>query len=498
MRKLLIMSFLLISVHVFSQEWNPKTAYWIYGASFMTSHGDLRVSYLKDTLVNDRECQLLKKDMLEYGYIDKTYSYRVLGNEVTYFQDGVTYILNNNQFDTLYYFSGKINDHYKITSRLAWNESNSSFAVIADTGSVKINNAKLKWQAVDYEFNLGDNIWILRDTIIESIGSTKYYFLPWDFVNGMVDGNEGGGLKCFHDSVLGVYSGKYTTDCKFDLSLLSRDTYEPFIRDSKIWRHYTDAYLLGESGTNGFLVFNSYFNGDSIIEGTKYRKLYYKMEQPVSDAGQFAYLIREDTVNQKVYIYDSYNHKDTILYDFKLKESDRFNIYVASGLYLKSTVLKVDTIESFGKKLKRIEFDDSIIWVEGIGNITRVPIPFLGNLICVTDEDYLLYLDSKFNRCDTIFPQEPWGGIQPFKSSDVKLFPNPVAVSSVLKVESKNNEPLMIEIYNYSGSLIKQDLFRNDYPIGLLNLIRGLYVYRLTSNNQTVAMGKFLVVYPGF
>jgi hypothetical protein len=43
--------------------------------------------------------------------------------------------------------------------------------------------------------------------------------LPWDFINGMVDGNQGGSLKCFHDSLIGIYNNYNSGDCKFDISL---------------------------------------------------------------------------------------------------------------------------------------------------------------------------------------------------------------------------------------------------------------------------------------
>ncbi|HET6557630.1 MAG TPA: hypothetical protein VFG54_09975, partial [Prolixibacteraceae bacterium] len=64
---------MLVFLQGYSQSWNPKTAYWIYDAPFLEYQGDLRVSYLKDTVVNDKDCQVLKKDMILYDFISKSY-----------------------------------------------------------------------------------------------------------------------------------------------------------------------------------------------------------------------------------------------------------------------------------------------------------------------------------------------------------------------------------------------------------------------------------------
>lgn len=215
LKQILVILILFITCNGFSQSWNPKTAYWIYSAGYMSSCADIRLSYLRDTLINGQNCQILKKDVIQYDYYSKKYSYYVWDNEVTYYKSGVTYLLNNNKFDTLYWFSASKNDRYKITSKLSWRTGDSAYAIVVDTGQIEINSTKLKWLAIDYNFKRGSHNYKLRDTIIEKIGATEYYYLPWDFINGMVDGNEGGSLKCYHDNLIGAYNG----DCKFDISL---------------------------------------------------------------------------------------------------------------------------------------------------------------------------------------------------------------------------------------------------------------------------------------
>jgi hypothetical protein len=493
MKYLIYLLVLFCGLEASAQQWNPKTAYWIYGADFMASYGDLRVSFLKDTLVDGHDCQVLKKDMIEYSYYDKTYSYRLIGKEVTYYASGVTYILNDNHFDTLYYFDGKIGDRYKVTDRLKWHPTDSGYAMIADTGSVIINTQKLKWQAIDYYLKTGNRQSTLRDTILEKMGATKYYFLPWDVINGGLDANEGGQLKCFNDSYFGNYTLRNSTGCSFDLSLVVSKKYEPYINENKVWKKVQTVWLTDQSQGAHYLVNQAYFKGDTLVDNYIYHKLYNKAEQTKQEKEYLAYLIREDTASQKVYVNDFRYNKTALLYDFNLKNGEEFNSYVIGGLLHKHTVSMVDTISLYNRKLKRIVFDDPIQWIEGIGNVTGGYIPSEGELICVTDHSMLMYLNPNYHNCDTIFTQGGWDGIKTIKNNAFVLYPNPVEANSVLSVKTRNNERLSIEIYSSTGALIKEDDFVNEYPIGSLNLVKGLYLYRIFSNRKLIKADKMVV-----
>ena len=231
MKKILVFLALFVSYNGFAQNepWDPHWTKWIYGAMYMSSGSQIRLSYLKDTLLLGQNCQVLKREVIEYDYWAKTYSYKIWTNEVTYYKLGVAYIFNENKnkFDTLYYFSAKINDKYNITSKLSGGGADRGYAVVVDTGNVKIDSQKLKWLAVDYNFIRRGDSYILRDTIIERIGATECYYLPWDGINGQTDGNQGGKLMCCEDWTFGVFSnyggkGVFSNNgkgCEFDFKL---------------------------------------------------------------------------------------------------------------------------------------------------------------------------------------------------------------------------------------------------------------------------------------
>lgn len=497
MKKLFQLLILLLlslgSAEGYCQQWNPKIATWIYSVGSLESHGDLRVTYLRDTLVDGHVCQILKKDIIDRLYNLNIYSYRVLGQEVTYYKSGVTYILNNNKFDTLYYFTGNINERYKVTDIGKGGPADKAYAVIADTGSVDINTHKLKWQAVDYYFERLGNHYTIRDTILERIGATKYYFIPWDYISGMVDGNMGGPLNCYKDSTIGVYSTINSTGCTFDLSLVASKKYEPYIGENKVWKKVETRWLTDGSQGPNYLVDHAYFKGDTMVNGFQYYKMYRKLEQPTSENESLAFLMCEDTANQKVYVNDIHFNKSALLYDFKLKKGDEFNSYIIGGVYHTHTVVKADTIFLFNRKLKRIVFDDSIIWVEGIGAINGSYIPSSGELICVTNNNMLMYLNAKYHNCDTVFVQGGGSAVETVKNNDFLLYPNPIQANSMLYVNSINNERLRIEIYSNTGTLIKEDDFTNTYPIGILDLKKGLYLYRISSNRQLIKADKIVI-----
>ena len=316
----------------------------------------------------------------------------------------------------------------------------------------------------------------------------KYLFLI-----GIIFGLANGGLA--QDSNTRNYlSGSFNSaDIKSNLNLVTPQSYQPFISEGKQWKYVQEVYLTGGSGAN-YLVNLAYFKGDTIVDNLKYSKLYSKSEQPFPEKAYLAYLMREDTVNQKVYVIDIAFKKSALLYDFKLNKGDVINMYITGGFYLKETVLNVDTITAYNKKRKRIEFDDSITWIEGIGCVTRGYIPSEGELICVRKNNDLLYLNPKFSNCDTIFIQGGYDNIQTIKSNEVMVFPNPVVSTSMVKVHSNSLEPLKIEIYSYSGALVKEDYFKDEYPIGSVGLEKGLYVYRIIQNRQVIKMDKILII----
>lgn len=274
--------------------------------------------------------------------------------------------------------------------------------------------------------------------------------------------------------------------------------YEPFISETKQWRYVQTLYLTKKSTQTLYLVTLGYFNGDTLINNIKYSKFYNKNIEPnnvsLDTTIYLSYFFNEDTINKKVYVYDFHFGKTALLYDFTIKEGDFFNIYVLNDIYVKHTVIKVDTILTLSKKLKRIMFNDSTTWIESIGCIIKTEIPSAGDLICVKENNSVLYLNKNYNNCDTIFQQ---GGDKIINETNnykyISLFPNPIERTSVLKVNINQNSKSKIEIYNTIGLLIKEDYFIDNYPIGTIKIAKGLYIYRVINKDKIIGIDKIII-----
>jgi len=268
--------------------------------------------------------------------------------------------------------------------------------------------------------------------------------------------------------------------------------YYPFINESKKWRYVQTICLTGSNSCVNF-VEQGYFKGDTLIDSYKYHPFYLKQEQPSLSDAYISYYFREDTINRQVYIYDPNFNKKALLYDFSLNKGDSFNIYLLDDIYKKKMVINVDTVMTYDKKLKRIIFEDSTTWIEGIGCVTHTFIPSEGELICMKENDSVLYLNEKYENCDTIFSDVNSIESKQIKNNSLSVFPNPIEKSSVLEIEDHTDENLKIEIYDGVGLLIKVDSFREKYPIGSISLRKGIYFCRVISDNRILGVNKLIV-----
>jgi len=269
-------------------------------------------------------------------------------------------------------------------------------------------------------------------------------------------------------------------------------SYFPFINESKIWRYVQTICLTGPNSCTHY-VEAGYFKGDTLIDNYNYQAFYQKQEQPSMLAGRIAYYFREDTITRQVFIFDPTFDKKALLYDFSLNKGDSFNIYIADDIYKRKTVINVDTVFTIDKKLKRILFNDSTTWIEGIGCVTNTIIPSEGDLICMKQNDSVLYKNEKYENCDTIFNDDTSiRSIQP-SGTCVSVFPNPIEKYSVIELGEISDKNLKIEIYDCVGLLIKEDRYKDKYPIGALNLIKGIYFCRVISPNGIIGVVKIIV-----
>lgn len=216
MRKIILISFILLSIKSFGQIWCESGANWKYSySSGFGTEGYVQIHYFGDTLIDNQNAKKLSKTLFAYNHINSQNINYNLGNEYTYENNGVTFIWYENNWDTLYNFNANIGDSWRMAKQPLTNacDSNSRLTVSA-IGTKIINSISLKYLVV--EFNYGNNV---KDTIFEKIGFNGGYLFPYDQCNGYLDMNEGGLFRCYSDDNFPTYKPNYSEACDFILSL---------------------------------------------------------------------------------------------------------------------------------------------------------------------------------------------------------------------------------------------------------------------------------------
>lgn len=232
---------------------------------------------------------------------------------------------------------------------------------------------------------------------------------------------------------------------------------------------------------------NSYwvkFQGDTTINNLIYKRILRANDSFHSEWYSNGF-IREDTVAQKVYLFNSYTESDQLLYDFSLENGD--SILVRDGYYV-----KVDTIlyEPFGNSkdtVKQICFNKGCThrWIKGIGSTrgvlnglnTIMTVGAYYNLVCYYENDKLIYHNSQFDTC---FPDSTTVSISMFDDKKkIEIFPNPA--KNKITIYSQSGKISEVKIYDLTGTCLYQNLNINSNRIDLKtdNFSKGMYILKV-------------------
>lgn len=202
---------LLISINVYSQTWAPLGATWHYSEGFFDipypiMEDFVKYSVEKDTAINDIQCKKIIKnqDFACTGrpFIEYTYSQ---GDTIFFYEPDL------DTFQILYNFSCTQGEYWDIIIQTY--EIDTLKVTVDSTDFVQINNFNLKRLYVTYNaLNCG---YSYNSEIIESIGDIKqmFNFTPCWYL--ACDGAFSKGLRCFSDSVIGLYQTDESVDCEY-------------------------------------------------------------------------------------------------------------------------------------------------------------------------------------------------------------------------------------------------------------------------------------------
>jgi hypothetical protein len=215
MKSSLVLLILLISQISFGQTWCDAGATWKYSYVNLTAFGYTEIKYTGDTLISGQNASILDKRLYYYNFLSSQIGDDDLGEEYTYEDNGVIYLLFENNWDTLYNFNATVGESWSIAQEPLFSmcDSNSQVTVLA-TGTKTINSIALNYLVLDYGFPSS-----LIDTVIEKIGNIYNYLLPYDYCNAQLDAHEGGPFRCYEDDNFTLYKPHYTGECDFILEV---------------------------------------------------------------------------------------------------------------------------------------------------------------------------------------------------------------------------------------------------------------------------------------
>jgi|WetSurMetagenome_2_1015567.scaffolds.fasta_scaffold294295_1 hypothetical protein len=271
----------------------------------------------------------------------------------------------------------------------------------------------------------------------------------------------------------------------FSISI-NAQTYFPFATENKIWSEVTDSW-----GS----VWTTYYKlqGDTIINGKSYKVIYSTgdslMQYWTKDPNSF---IRVDS-NKKVYKYQPWEEK--LIYDFSLRPGDSIDTYhVLGGQEFYAKVDSTDSISINGQYRKRIIFDPWLneFWIEGIGSSSSPFNPLINNfvadisfeLLCVTDNDTLIYQNPDHDNCYWIWANGVYE-INNQKDLKIIIYPMPVRTTATIIINDNTSKSWTAKIINNLGQVIANYFVKdNSFIFNSEGFNPGLYFLTVISDNR--------------
>ena len=120
-----------------------------------------------------------------------------------------------NSFQILYDFNAQLNDSWIILVKDENNNIDSLIITVDSISELQINNSNLKVLHVTYYKKTEFMVETYNSRIIEKLGDIHYMFnwQPYSIV--VCDGNYSNGLRCYQDSVIGLYSTGIADSCDY-------------------------------------------------------------------------------------------------------------------------------------------------------------------------------------------------------------------------------------------------------------------------------------------
>ncbi|MEA4974688.1 MAG: T9SS type A sorting domain-containing protein [Paludibacter sp.] len=480
MKKMMLYLFVAISASLGAQKYVP----------FPTENAEWNVLYISIWNIPPIDTTLLKYSLQGDTIINSTIYKKVsqnIGTDSIPIYKGIGGLREQNK--KIYYCGESYNkfrfdyneqllyDFTKQVGDTVWMNP-VEYYTIHTIDSIKIGNEYRKRYNNGIIEGIGDVIGGLFSAITP-IPTCIDCYQSWEFV-------------CFSQNGECVYKNSAFVDC----NSTQKWNEKKYLADDACW-----TYTI--SGIN----YQTYLNGDTIIAGISYKKVYNRLPEFMGDSsnscpfiyGGYNGAIREESGKIYANIDNQYlNYGDVLLYDFTAKVGDTIPCKFGYPDYV--VVTNIDTVTLLnGEKRKRFIFPFNS-WIEGIGSSFMLLQPQgdartcaeTSSLVCFNQNNLQLYSEWCYSGdCCNITD-----GINQIKQNahSLKLSPNPVIDKSMLKWDSTVAFSTLF-ITDLLGKTVQTVDVRGKSEISLSrsNFNKGLYVGRLVSDTGSEATVKIIV-----
>lgn len=199
-----------------AQDFAPQGATWHYSESFF--YPLPYVSYFMkfevtgDTIIDGQNCSIIHKE-------GKALCYQRPDNEFVYSSNDTVFVYDQNDsiFRVLYDFSANAGDswEYIVDGFDPSTDQDTNVIMVDSTDTIIFNGQSLKRQFVTYQFSSESGSYEYPSTIIERMGDTKYMFNYYQDLLFTCDMNWSAGLRCYEDSLIGLYETGIADSCEY-------------------------------------------------------------------------------------------------------------------------------------------------------------------------------------------------------------------------------------------------------------------------------------------
>lgn len=192
---------------------------------------------------------------------------------------------------------------------------------------------------------------------------------------------------------------------------------------------------------------------------------------------------------------NAYDDEEELLYDYDLEEGDFFHDDDDHPMQVTSVTTIID---NNGVERKKWEFsfmqlpDETEFWIEGVGssrgflnvgNYTPGEDGEIFHLLCMHNDDNVIYLNPEYNTCDIDDIEEN------SVASSFEIYPNPA--SEVVKILNDSNLTVTsIEIIDMSGRSVICVEGKNE--INVSGLSQGEYFVKINTENSFISKKLYI------